>query len=81
MEIPPHDPDKDKCKVVITPTQLAYELFTDSRAILQEKFTEDLEGLKNWEQSLLISSLERIADMMSAENVDASPYLTTSTNI
>ncbi len=73
--------DKDKRKVVITATQQANELFADSPAILQEKFTENFESLKNWEQSLLISSLERIADMMSAENVDASPYLTTSSNI
>ena len=44
---------------------------------LQESFVEEFEGLKEWEQHLLLSSLERIADMMGARDIEAAPVLET----
>ncbi len=43
--------------------------------LLQESFTRQFEQLENWEQSLLLSSLQRLANMMNAENFDAAPIL------
>jgi DNA-binding MarR family transcriptional regulator len=42
---------------------------------LQADFLERFAHLKEWEQSLIISSLERVASMMNAENLDAAPLL------
>lgn len=43
--------------------------------LLQENFTKQFEGLDRWEQTLLLSSLQRLAAMMNAEEIDAAPIL------
>lgn len=43
--------------------------------LLQEDFLNRLGELEPWEQKMLTSALERIASMMDAEKVDASPIL------
>ena len=43
--------------------------------LLQENFVKKLKELENWEQSQILSSLERIAALMNAEEIDASPIL------
>ncbi|QJR82396.1 MarR family transcriptional regulator [Alteromonas pelagimontana] len=42
---------------------------------LQEHFIERFNQLKEWEQSQLVSTMQRIASMMDAEDIDASPFL------
>jgi len=43
--------------------------------LLQENFTRQFECLESWEQTLLLSSLQRLANMMNAEDYDAAPIL------
>jgi len=43
--------------------------------LLHEKFIERFESLESWEQTQLLSSMQRIAAMMDAEQIDASPLL------
>lgn len=43
--------------------------------LLQENFTRRFECLETWEQTLLLSSLQRLAHMMNAEDYDAAPIL------
>lgn len=43
--------------------------------LLQESFTKQFEELERWEQSQLLSSLQRLANMMNAEEIDAAPIL------
>jgi len=43
--------------------------------LLQENFTKQFDGLDRWEQTLLLSSLQRLAAMMNAEEIDAAPIL------
>jgi len=38
-------------------------------------FIKNFKSLEDWEQSQLLSSMQRIAAMMDAENLDASPVL------
>ena len=49
-------------------------LFT---ALLQENFIKQFRNLHDWEQTMIIASLERIAHMMDADHIDASPVLDT----
>lgn len=42
---------------------------------LQENFVKRFGGLEDWEQSMIIASLQRLATMMDAEEIDASPFL------
>ncbi len=44
---------------------------------LQQRFVRAFAELADWEQTQLVSSLERVASMLDAEGVDASPVLTT----
>ncbi len=66
---------KDKRKVHAYLTEDAVALIKDAPAPLQEQFTKQFGALNEWEQSMMISSLQRIAQMMDAEDIDASPVL------
>ena len=66
---------KDKRKVHAYLTEDAVALIKDAPAPLQKQFTKQFEALNDWEKSMMISSLQRIAQMMDAEDIDASPVL------
>ena len=66
---------EEKRKVHAYLTEDAVALIKDAPAPLQEQFTKQFEALNEWEQSMMISSLQRIAQMMDAEEIDASPVL------
>lgn len=42
---------------------------------LQEEFMDRFSRLQDWEQSQILSSLQRVAAMMNAGDIDASPVL------
>jgi hypothetical protein len=44
-------------------------------SLLQEEFVARFEQLEGWEQKMLTAAVERIAAIMDAEAVDASPIL------
>jgi hypothetical protein len=48
----------------------------DAPETLQAEFLIEYRKLDSWERQMLISSVERIATMMDAKNIDASPILT-----
>ena len=43
--------------------------------LLHEEFISKFENLNDWEKTQLLSSLQRVATMMDAETLDASPFL------
>jgi DNA-binding MarR family transcriptional regulator len=65
----------DKRRVFVAATEQARELLKNAPPLLQEQFLARLRGLADWEQTLLLSSLQRIAGMMDAGDIDASPLL------
>ncbi|MCU7812857.1 MAG: MarR family transcriptional regulator [Candidatus Thiodiazotropha sp. (ex Notomyrtea botanica)] len=66
----------DKRRVLLRATEQGEVLVKQSVPLLQEKFQNRLGELKDWEQNQLLSSLQRIAEMMNAEDLDAAPMLT-----
>lgn len=42
---------------------------------LQQRYVQSFEKLADWEQAQLVASLERVAAMLDAEAIDASPVL------
>lgn len=44
---------------------------------LQQQFVQGFAGLADWEQAMLIASLQRVAAMLNAHHLDASPVLAT----
>jgi len=70
-----HRPDDDRRKVLIRLTPEGQTKFARSPELLQQEFVNRFEALEPWEQKMLTSAVERIATIMDAETVDASPIL------
>lgn len=68
--------DQDKRRVLVKPTTAALEALQSGPSLLQENFVAELETLEEWERTLILSSLQRIASMMAAETIPAAPVLT-----
>lgn len=65
----------DKRKVELYLSEKGALLLEDAPKPLQEHFIKRYQELQPWEQSQLLSSVERIASMMDAEELDAAPLL------
>ncbi len=65
----------DKRKVHLSLSEAGQTLLSDSPQPLQEHFIKRYKNLEEWEQSQLLSSVERIASMMDADELDAAPVL------
>jgi DNA-binding MarR family transcriptional regulator len=65
----------DKRKVHAYLTDKGTALIKEAPTPLQDHFIKRFRDLQDWEQSMILSSLERIAQMMDAEHIDASPVL------
>ncbi|KZY72571.1 transcriptional regulator [Oleiphilus sp. HI0071] len=66
---------QDKRKVHVHLTEDGENATLNAPPPLQEHFARQFNDLHEWEQSMLISSLQRIAQMMDAQHIDASPVL------
>ena len=56
-------------------TKRGFEILRDAPIPLQEHFATQFNGLEEWEQTMIIAALQRVAYMMDAEHIDASPVL------
>lgn len=56
-------------------TDQAREQMASSPPLLQESFLHRLEGLQDWERSMLLSALQRVASLMDVESLEAQPSL------
>ena len=65
----------DKRKVHVHLTDLGTEILRDAPTPLQEHFARQFNDLQEWEQTMIIAALQRVAYMMDAEHIDASPVL------
>jgi DNA-binding MarR family transcriptional regulator len=66
---------EDKRKVHAHLTETGKVLLAQAPAPLQESFVKRFQTLADWEQSLLLSSVQRLSSMMNAENIDVAPLL------
>lgn len=66
---------QDKRKVHVHLTNEALKTLENAPIPLQNRFAQQFDELQEWEQSMIISALQRIAQMMDAEDIDASPVL------
>ncbi|PSU35084.1 MarR family winged helix-turn-helix transcriptional regulator [Photobacterium lutimaris] len=65
----------DKRKVHAYLTEEGKELLAKAPPPLQEDFVARFHRLEEWEQSLLLSSVQRISSMMNAEHLDVAAML------
>jgi DNA-binding MarR family transcriptional regulator len=65
----------DRRKVYVTLTEGGKEQLASAPTLLQERFIERFDELKDWEQHQILASLQRLAEMMDAQDIEAAPVL------
>jgi len=66
---------QDKRKVLAFITDAGLDKLKTAPTLLQESFIRQFKYLQEWEQTMIISALQRVAQMMDAQHIDASPFL------
>ena len=67
----------DRRTVTILLTDDAREKLAQAPELLQAGFLREFRKLPDWQRNMLIASLQHIAEMMDASDIDASPILVT----
>ncbi len=65
----------DKRKVFITSTEACEQLLAKAPPPMQEHFIESFEKLQDWEQSMILSALQRVVMLMDAKAFAVAPIL------
>ncbi|BBO81411.1 MarR family winged helix-turn-helix transcriptional regulator [Desulfosarcina ovata] len=68
--------DIDRRRVVIQPTTACQALLDQAPPPIQESFLNQFDKLRDWEQSMILSSLQRLVQMIDARDIKAEPVLT-----
>ena len=66
---------EDKRRVGVFLTDKGQELISTAPMPFQEHFLNRFSSLEDWEQSLMVATLQRLASMMDAEDLEAAPVL------
>jgi DNA-binding MarR family transcriptional regulator len=69
----------DKRRVLVEVTGEGKKLVLAAPPPLQESFIREFTQLRDWEQSLILSSLQRVVSMMEATELEATPMLASGT--
>jgi len=67
----------DRRQTNILITEAGRETISRAPDALQQRYVRKFEALADWEQAQLVASLERVAAMLDADDIDASPVLDT----
>ena len=54
-------------------TEEGFKILKSAPDVLQDKFKEEFSVLNDWEQSMIVSCLQRVAFFIDAEELDAAP--------
>ncbi|MDH5359965.1 MAG: MarR family transcriptional regulator [Gammaproteobacteria bacterium] len=66
---------QDKRKVIVSLTEQGKAALERAPGLMQASFIESFSKLEDWEQSQILSALQRVADMMNASELDAAPLM------
>ncbi len=70
-----HRSTQDKRVVHATLTEAGATKIHDAPTPIQKTFSKQFSGLEDWEKSMIVAALQRVARMMNAEEIDAAPVL------
>ncbi|MDA3833968.1 MAG: MarR family transcriptional regulator [Spirochaetales bacterium] len=65
----------DKRKVHIELQEKGLDILERSPSVLQEDFVRTFSNLPDWQQTQILSSLQRVAQLMNAQNIQVSPHI------
>jgi DNA-binding MarR family transcriptional regulator len=66
---------EDRRRVWVRLTDAGDKVLEHSPDLLQSRFQKGFDRLESWEQSMIITTLERIAALLDARDVEAAPIL------
>lgn len=67
--------EADRRTVHVEVTEAGRSALDAAPSLLQDRFRDQLAGLEEWEQTMILSVMQRIASMMDADDLDAAPLL------
>jgi len=65
----------DRRTVNVTATAAGDEILARAPSLLQDRFHRELGRLQEWERTMTLATLQRIAEMMEVQSLEASPVL------
>jgi DNA-binding MarR family transcriptional regulator len=71
--------ETDRRKVFLQVTQPGKALLKNAPPLMQESFVEAFSQIQDWEQAMILSSLQRLVSMLDAKAIKAAPILATET--
>ncbi len=66
---------QDKRRVMVQITESGRQLLAKAPPVMQESFLEKFSQIQHWEQTMILSALQRLVVMMGAKSIDAAPFL------
>ncbi len=67
--------NSDRRRVKVSATATGRRLLEAAPPLMQESFLEQFDRLQNWEQHMILSTLQRLVTMMDAKQIEAAPIL------
>lgn len=69
--------DGDKRRILVSITDDGKQIVEEAPSLMQETFVERFSNLHEWEQSMILSALQRLVSLMDAKAIEAAPFLAT----
>ena len=66
--------DHDKRRIMVRITESGKQVLKDAPPLMQEAFVERFSSLQEWEQSMILSSIQRLVSIMDAKAIQAAPF-------
>lgn len=66
---------EDRRRVAVALTDEGRRVLVTTPDVLQNRFAARFEELESWEQAAMVAALERVAALLDADGIDASPIL------
>lgn len=67
--------DTDRRRVLVKATAAGEQLLETAPPLMQEAFVERFSSLEKWEQTMILSALQRLVTIMDASTIQAAPIL------
>ncbi|PID72561.1 MAG: MarR family transcriptional regulator [Desulfobulbus propionicus] len=67
--------NSDRRRVLVQVTEAGQEVLASAPPLMQEEFISRFNNLQDWEQAMILSSLQRLVSLMDAKSIQAVPIL------
>ena len=69
--------EQDKRRVMVRITDSGMKVLDAAPPLMQEEFVDGFSSLQEWEQNMILCSLQRLVSIMDAKTISAAPFLAT----